>query len=123
MRWSILIVAVMLSVTADAQVRTKCVRTDGVTVNCVTTGQQQPLGSYANALGAAQRLVPNYQDQQHVRQQTEQLRLQNEMMRRQMERDAASGYGRKQCRQSAKAAIGADDLALARDVLNACAGQ
>jgi hypothetical protein len=122
MRWPILITAVILSASADGQVRTRCVRTDGVTVDCVTTGTTPPLKSNAEALAAAQRLVPNWREGDEREASLQNMRLQNEMMRRQMERQSAPGYDRKQCRQSAKSAINADDLALARDVLVACAG-
>ena len=126
MRCQLLIVVAALSASAaaDAQVRTRCTSQDGLTIECETDNPRpaQPLDSYAKALEAAQRLVPDQQGGQLERAQIDQLRLHNEMMLRQLEREAAPGYDYKRCRRSAKAAIGAGDLALARDVLNACAG-
>lgn len=124
MRWPFLIAGVALAVSssASAQVKTKCVRQDSVTVDCETTNRTPALNSNATAFAAAQRLVPDWRAGDIQEAQLQQIRLQNEMMRRQLERQSAPGYDRKQCRQSAKAAINADDLALARDVLMACAG-
>lgn len=115
------LVALPLSAAA-AQTQTRCVRQDLRTVDCATTSTAPTLDGYSKALGAGRNLVPDYQDQERNRQQIEQLRLQNEVLRRQLEVQAAPGYDPKQCRRSAKAAIDGGDLVLARDVLNACAG-
>jgi hypothetical protein len=107
---------------AEAQTQTRCVRQDNRTLFCATKPAAPPLDGYANALGTTQELESSYQDQERNRQQIEQLRLNNEMMRRQLEVQAAPSYDQRQCRRSAKAAIDAGDLVLARDVLKAFAG-
>lgn len=123
LRIVLLLVGVWGAGSAAAQTQTRCVRQDNRTVDCTTKETTPPLDAYAKALEAGQQLVPNYQDQERVREQITQLRLQNEMMRRRLEMQAAPGYDQKQCRRSAKAAIDAGDLILARDVLNACADE
>ncbi|MDR6790793.1 hypothetical protein J2Y58_004176 [Sphingomonas sp. BE138] len=117
-----LVISVLAATPADAQVRTRCVRQDGRTVDCTSEATTAPLNGYSQALSTAQDLVPNYQEQQRNSQKIEQLRLHNELLRRQLEVQSASGYDQKQCRRSAKAAIDTGDLVLARDVLNVCAG-
>jgi len=123
MRSLLFAVPLCIGSATSAQVQTRCVRQDYRTVDCETTAPSPTLDSYATALSTSQQLVPETRSQDFAEQQIQNLRLRNQMMRRQLELQAAPGYDHKQCRRSAKAAIDASDLTLARDILASCAGQ
>jgi hypothetical protein len=118
----LLLLVVALAGQAGGETRTTCVRQDARTMECKSESRSPDLGGYSRGLAAGQDLVPDYQEQRRAAHQAEQLRLQNEVLRRQLEVQAAPGYDRKQCRRSAKGALDVDDLRLARDILTACAG-
>lgn len=126
MRWRLLIavVSVAASSATEAQVRTRCTNLDGRTTECRTTGTETPVSvaDYAGGLMAGEASVPKHQDNRLANEQIEQLRIRNQLKRRELERQDAPGYDRTRCRRSAAAALNADDLILARDVLIACGG-
>ena len=112
------ILALLAGATASAQTST----TDCTTIGSVTHCKSQrdvPL-DYAAALGVAQDLVPDYQEQRERQLRIRQLELENRLMERQNTLQAAPGFNEKQCRNAAKSALANNDLVLARDVLNAC---
>lgn len=106
----------------QAQTETQCVRQDSQSVNCKTRIIDPVSESYSKALGLMPQ-AESYQDQELKKQQIKRLELQNDLLRRQLQVQAAPGFDKRQCGRSAKAAIDGNDLGLARDILNACTGQ
>lgn len=105
----------------QAQAETQCVRQDSQSVNCKTRIIDPVSESYSKALGLMPQ-AESHQDQELKKQQIKRLELQNDLLRRQLQVQAAPGFDKRQCGRSAKAAIDGNDLGLARDILNACAG-
>lgn len=114
--WIIALVAAAQPLAAQSTT-TDCRRTTTGDVRCES--KQAPALDYTKALGI--KTQPDYNEQREQQLRIRQLELQNRLLERQNTLTAAPGFDAKQCRNAAKAALGHDDLALARDILAACA--